>query len=327
MATTLLGQARVVRFLSHAVAAGRLPHALLFLGPQGSGRETAARGLAAGLLCERRGHTEALPFGCGACRACRRIATGTHPDVHVLVSEAESVRRGLGDPDGKRKPSVDIKVDQVRELARVLRLKPYEGGARVAVVVDAHRMNDSAANALLKTLEEPSPDTCIVLTAPQERAVLRTIASRCQRLWFAPLSRDDVERVLVARGATDAAGRAALADGSVTAALALDPTEAHEARARAIDLVARLDTGSIHERMDAAESLGKERVDVDAVLATVERVLAAAVRAAHGHGASDVAIDPGRGHALLEGVAAAREALAMNGAVQLTLEELFLRPS
>src|SRR3954470_2890443 len=100
MADLLVGQDRVVRALTHALEAGRLAHGMLFSGPPGVGREKAARGLAAGLLCEKR----TIPFGCGECRACRRALSGNHPDVHLLMPEAEAVRRGLATPDGKRKP-------------------------------------------------------------------------------------------------------------------------------------------------------------------------------------------------------------------------------
>ena len=318
MPVHLRGQDKVVRFLRSATTSARLPHALLFLGPPGVGRETAARGLAAGLLCERR----VAPFGCGTCRACRRVESGVHPDVHLVVSEAEAARRGLGEPEGKKKASVDIKVDQVRELSRVLRLKAYEGGARVAIVVDAHRMNPSAQNALLKTLEEPAPGTCIVLVAPQARAVLPTIASRCARLTFAPLAEEDVLSILEERGVADARSRARAAGGSVAAAIALDPVEEERARARADELLAALAGGDPMERLDAAEALGKERGDVDVALAAIERALATSIRATIGRASADV--DPARATALLEAVGKARQALKENVAVQLALEELFL---
>ena len=321
----LLGQERVVRFLAHGMGSGRLGHALLFLGPRGVGRETAARGLACGLLCERHAEKALRPFGCGVCRGCRRVHSGSHPDVHVVMSEAEAVDRGVGEPEGKKRPSTEIKVDQVRELARALRMKAYEGGARVAIVLDAHRMNASAANALLKTLEEPASNTCLVLTAPQERSVLRTIASRCQRLFFNPLPVDVIAQILERRGLLDAAERAQRADGSVASALVVDPTDAAGVEAASVALMHTLASGSLNARMEAAEQLGRERRDVDALLSGLERRLGEGLRGAHGIGAADaLPMSVDRGRALLDALATTRQNLAGNAAVQLALEELFL---
>lgn len=329
----LVGQDRVERALGRAMQGKRLAHGLLFSGPAGVGRERAARGLAAGLLCERQraaggGETVAElvhgPWGCGECRACRRTRAGQHPDVHVLMSDAEAVRRGLQQPDGKKRPSADILVDAVRELAVRLRMTSYEGGARVAIVLDAHRMNASAQNALLKTLEEPAPGTWIVLVVPHERTVLSTIASRCLRLAFAPLSSNDVATVLRGLGKDDAEAqeRARRAEGSVARALAVDlsaPDAAGDALLRV------LLEGSASERLDAAESLGKERSDVDVALADLQRLLATTLRR---DAAGDVAPVPWRrARALLEAVHETRLAIAQNASVQLCLEELLLAPT
>jgi DNA polymerase-3 subunit delta' len=237
----LPGQPHVERALAQALAAGRLPHALLFTGASGGGRERAARGLASALFCEVGG----APFGCQSCRGCRRAMAGQHPDLHVLMPEAEAVRRGLAEPDGKRKPSADILVDAVRAAAARLRMAAFEGGARVALVVDAHRMNPSAQNALLKTLEEPGDRTLLVLIAPHVRSVLPTIASRCARLAFAPPPAAPVGE-----------------------APALWP--AFQAPLRA--------------RMEAAEAAGKERGDVDEQLALLARAFSASAREAAASG-------------------------------------------
>ena len=306
MASFLIGQPRVERALTHAFSSGRLAHGLLFAGPAGVGREKAARGVACALVCEQK----LVPFGCGTCRACRRALTGSHPDVHVLMPEAEAVRRGISQPDAKKKPSADILVDAVRELAVRLRMAPYEAGARVALVVDAHRMNTSAQNALLKTLEEPAPSTWIVLLVPHERTVLPTIASRCLRLSFAPLAVDDVAAVLRGQGVADADVRARLSEGSVARALAVDPA----ARDAGGPLLRTLLEGTAAERLDFAEALGKERSDVDAALSELERLLAQAMRGA----------DWRRAASTLERVHAARDAIAHNASVQLCLEELLL---
>lgn len=296
MATTIEGQPRVVSALRRAVSSGRLGHGLLFSGAKGSGREKTAVALAAGLVCELRADPGNVPFGCGACRACRRALSGNHPDVHLVLPEAEAVRRGLAQADARKKPSPDILVDTVRELALRLRRPAFENdangtgesGAKVAILVDAHRMNDSAQNALLKTLEEPSERTWLILVVPHERTVLPTIASRCSRLRFAPP-----------------------ADAGV-------PVASEEADA----LLRVMLEGNAAARMDAAESLGKERSDVLAALAGLEDRLGRAVRTDAAGGMSVVSWR--KAVTLLDRVGAARESLEQNGNVQLTLEEMLL---
>ncbi|MCC7070487.1 MAG: hypothetical protein IT383_04135 [Deltaproteobacteria bacterium] len=325
----LVGQERVTRALASALAGDRLGGGLLFLGDAGVGRERAALGLAGALLCERRGAAEAVPWGCGMCGACRRARAGAHPDLHLLMSEAESVRRGLSQPDGKRRPSPDILVDAVRELAVRLRMAAHQGGYRVAVVLDAHRMNASAQNALLKTLEEPGERTVVVLLAPHERAVLPTIASRCMRLAFAPLAERALREILTARGAPDAGERARRAQGSAARAIALEPADdgAKGSGGGALwDALVGGDGagGTMSERLDAAEALGKERSDVDAALTAFEAQVTRCARASAAGAASP--LPWGHARALLDRVARARGAIAHNASVQLALEELVLAP-
>ena len=322
----LVGQPRVARALANALAGDRLGGGLLFLGDAGVGRERAALGLAAALLCEQ-SDAAALPWGCGACGACRRARAGAHPDLHLVMSESESVRRGLSQPDGKRRPSPDILVDAVRELAVRLRMAAHQGGYRVAIVIDAHRMNANAQNALLKTLEEPGERTVVVLLAPHERAVLPTIASRCMRVAFAPLSERAVREILTARGATDAGERARRAHGSVARALALDPAQEADSAAghgALWDALVGRDGagGTMAERLDAAEALGKERSDVEAALASFEARVAHCARASAAGSSSPLPWHAAR--ALLERVARTRGAIAHNASVQLALEELLL---
>lgn len=319
----LLGHDRIVQALRHARGRGRLGHALLFLGPEGVGRETCARALAAGLLCDA--DTVAPPFGCGECRACRRVMQGGHPDLQWLMPEAEAAARGLLEVDGKRQPSREIRVAQVRDLTRTMRMKPYEGRARVALVLEAHRMNANAANALLKTLEEPGEHSLLILTAPHERAVLPTIASRCQRITFGPLPEAIVRAVLERLGVGDAAERANLANGSVADALRLDPKFVTEATEET-SLLRVLLSGSTGARLDAAEALGKDRGEVDRALVHVQRHLAIELRQLAAASATDLeALGERRRRAeLLRAIEEARGALRNNAQVQLTLESLLL---
>ncbi|MDP2341121.1 MAG: DNA polymerase III subunit delta' [Deltaproteobacteria bacterium] len=307
----VIGQDRAVAALTAAVRTNRLAHGLLFAGPTGVGRETCARALARGLLCEKRGSAdERLPFGCGSCRACRRVEHGTHPDVTVVMSEAEAVSRGMAEPEGKARPSVEIKIDAIRAFAQTLQKRPYEGRNRVAVVVDAHKMNTQAQNALLKGLEEPGPATILILLVPNARAVLPTISSRCLRLTFAPLSPADQQKIQ----ARKAAGGVVVVDPA-----AVPDGEGVERLLASLLLHQRGD--GLLERLETAAALGRDRAEVDALLALTERQLAKDLRARHLEGLPHSDLDE---LPALEGLFHARRDLAMNGAVQLVVERLLL---
>ena len=170
--------------------ASRPPHAILMLGPASVGKTTLATDLAANLLCR----AEPIDRPCGECRACRRVASGGHPDVHRLAPSGAADRIGLGG---------DQRATGVRDLVSALALRPVEGPVRVAIIERAHRLSEDAQHALLKTLEEPPPDTCIVLCADDEDALLETVRSRCARVRLGPAGIRDVEDLLEGRGLAD----------------------------------------------------------------------------------------------------------------------------
>lgn len=297
---------------------------MLFVGPDGVGREKTARMLARGLLCEQRGTpSQVVPFGCGQCRACRRAESGSHPDLHVVMSEAEAVARGIAQAEGKARPSAEIKIDAVRELGQRLLQRPYEGQSSVAIIVDAHRLNEKAQNALLKVLEEPAPTTVLLLLVPGVRAVLPTIASRCLRLMFNPLDEAALATILRQLQVPDAdvrAQRARLGASSVPAVLEGDV--GGDAAAPAVErliagLTLRANNADLGERLQIAEALGRDRLEVEAVLRGAERVLAASLR--QRSGVVSTAFDE---LTALEGIARARADLRGNGAVQLVVERL-----
>lgn len=147
-----------------------MPHALLLAGPEGLGKRLFARRLIQSLLCDQPQEGEA----CGACRGCRLVEAGSHPD---------RIELGLGlRKDGS--PRVDIVVDQIRDLSARLAMRSQFGGWQVACIDPADAMNAAAANALLKTLEEPSENTLLLLIADQPWRLPQTIRSRCQRIDF-----------------------------------------------------------------------------------------------------------------------------------------------
>jgi hypothetical protein len=261
------------------------------------------------------------------------VQAGTHPDVHVVLSEAEAVARGLAEPDGKKaRPSVEIKIDAIRDTCRILPQRPYEGATRVVIVVDAHRMNERAQNALLKGLEEPgAAENILVLLVPGVRTVLPTIASRCQRLQFSPLSQDALRTILRQRGVADADARAARPGVTSVAAALQDPAGEDDVVQRLLGaLVMRQRNEAMADRLQLAADLGRDRGDVGALLSAAETRLAAALRERARRG------DPGGGGTTdtneknldelvaLEGIAAARADLAGNVGVQLAVERLLL---
>lgn len=320
----LIGQERVTTSLRGAMLADRLAHGLIFMGPSSVGRERAARGLARGLLCEERGKDPGVvPFGCGLCRACRRVESGSHPDFHLVMSEAEAVSRGLAQPEGKGRPSAEIKIDAVRELGPRLLRRPHEDRASVAVIVDAHRMNEKAQNALLKVLEEPAPTTTLILVLPGLRSVLPTIGSRCLRLAFSPLGEDALRKILRNLGVADADERAERARHGVSSVQgALDDGDgalAAPVEALMEGLFLKQGHRELGERLRIAEGLGKDRLEVEAIFTAVEKALAASLRERGGDVAGDDVIDEVRA---LDALAQARADLRGNGAVQLVVERL-----
>jgi DNA polymerase-3 subunit delta' len=216
----IIGQHRAVDALRAAVRRGALHHAYLLAGPEGVGKGMVARLLAQAANCEREDGD-----ACGACPSCRKIARGVHPDVLVVERERDMARAGRWEPKGGRTPSRDIVVDQVRELVdRRLSLRRFEGRRRFVLIDPADAMNPQAQNAILKTLEEPPPDTTLVLVSSSADGLLPTVRSRCLRLPFAPLPDAFLVERLAAAGRSPEVARLAttLAAGSLGKALALD---------------------------------------------------------------------------------------------------------
>lgn len=169
----ILGHRAVLERLWGAANNGTLHHAYLFEGPRGVGKHTVAVRLAMAVNCT--GDGDVRP--CGACSTCKRIAAGNHPDI-IEVG-----------PDPERKTPV-IAVEQVREVVRQAGYHRFDARRRVFIVDPAEAMQDAAANALLKTLEEPVPGTGFILIANHASALLPTIVSRCQRVRFSSVEVD-----------------------------------------------------------------------------------------------------------------------------------------
>ena len=184
-----------------AVIEGAAAHAVLIVGPPGVGKATLADDLGAGLLCLAPNPADRP---CRACRGCRLVAAGNHPDLHRLGPEGSGGQVVVGDAG---RPAAR----GVRNLVSELAYLPVEGGHRIAIIEHAERMNEDAQNALLKTLEEPPARTTIVLCADEEDRLLPTVRSRCVRLRMAPLGIAAIEGLLIERAVADAPLAARLA--------------------------------------------------------------------------------------------------------------------
>lgn len=210
----LIGQEDAVQTLRRAVAgeSHAMTHAWLLTGPPGSGRSNAARAFAAALQCER--------GGCGVCSNCRTSLSGAHPDVTLVRTEMLS-----------------IGVDEVRDLVRRAAMSPTMRRHQVIVIEDADRVTERGADALLKSIEEPSPKTVWILCAPTADDVVATIRSRCRQLRLRTPNVAAVTRLLVARDGVEeslAAYAARVAQGHVGRARVLARDETARDRRREV---------------------------------------------------------------------------------------------
>jgi DNA polymerase III subunit delta' len=254
----IVGQDQAHRALLRILKSGRVPQSLLFSGINGVGKRTTAVRLAMACNCIRNAapqrqsdrsssdNPEAFSnYPCGQCGPCLRIVAGKHPDITSVQPEA-----GV------------IKIGEIRNLCRILSMKPFEGHARVAILSDAHLMNPPASNALLKMLEEPPEHTLLILTARQSADLLPTIVSRCQHIRFNPVSRPVLSGTLIQHhgfGTDEASTVAALAEGSFSRALSMKKDTWMSWRGWLINELSRLDSSPFHVILALSEKLSKNR--------------------------------------------------------------------
>jgi DNA polymerase III subunit delta' len=204
---------------------GRLPHALLFCGREGIGKLTFAEALAAALLCERAG---AGGGACGKCASCGWMGQGSHPDFRRLEPEILSESQDPAEGSEKKKPSLEIKIEQIRAIAGFIAMTSHHGGAKVVLIHPAETLNVNAANALLKNLEEPPAGTYFLLVAHRWHQLLPTIRSRCERVMLPAPDLETARRWLAEQRVPDADLALAQAGGAPLAALRFDPAYWHQ---------------------------------------------------------------------------------------------------
>jgi DNA polymerase III subunit delta' len=248
----IIGHERARTALARILRSDRIPHALLLHGPEGVGKGSVARRLAACLLCE----APSEGAGCGACDACRKAAHGNHPDL-ILVTRLTKRGRGRdertdeGDADeadaaeaaaGKGDWRPFIVVAQIREMIEHASYAPREARRRVVLVDPADRMNAESQNALLKTLEEPPGRTVVLLVASRPHLLLTTVRSRCFHVGFGAMAPAALADALASRGMPqdEALARAALSEGRPGSALSLDLLSRTARRDALLDTLERL---------------------------------------------------------------------------------------
>ncbi len=239
----------------------RLPHALLLHGPRGIGKLALAERYAQLILCESPAQGEP----CGRCETCRWYAAGNHPDFRRIEPESLATPSDAGEdvrPQAKgAKPSTEIKVDQIRELADFLNIVSHRA-RRVAIVHPAEEMNPHAANSLLKSLEEPSPSVVFLLVSHRPARLLPTIRSRCVALAVPIPDRETSLRWLSERGVEDAARWLAYAGGAPR--LALEYASGEGALAGILDA---LEAGDF----DALAARATDRAGVEALADALQK--------------------------------------------------------
>lgn len=254
------GHARIIDTLQRAVLSDTVAHAYLFAGPDGVGKELIARTFAAALLCDRR------PSGpCGICSACARAASEKHPDL-ITVWRTKLEKKS---DEWVETVAQFITIDRIREISRIARYSPVEAKQRVVLIREADTMNEPAANALLKTLEEPVSATVFVLITARPHLLLPTILSRCQRVSFGALDRASMAAILTEQRQLEperAELIAAMADGSLSAAFALVDADAIGHRDEWLDRFAALHLSEPDQVLAVAATMAEDKARLTVVL-------------------------------------------------------------
>jgi len=272
----LIGQSVAKKILRQAWAEDRLAQSYLFYGPDGVGKEMAALELAMTLNCE-----SSSDKPCRQCNACRKTAAYIHPDFHYMFPRphpstdsdkrklAEEIAEMLKEKESKPYQAMDfgnrpiaISIDDIRELQERLEFLPYEGKRKAVVMTGVDAMTTEAANAFLKILEEPSPTTNFILTTDRPNALLPTILSRCQKVRFDRLPREEViEELIKGHGQPRRSAEllAELSGNSLGKALQMTDQDLLEERALAIRLLEASVQGKQWEMLEAIDQITKDR--------------------------------------------------------------------
>jgi len=251
----IVGQDAAVALLQRRLAAGRMGHALMFIGPHGVGRRTTALGLAGAILCE---NPQTLPNNgalgelddsfqltdaCGQCNDCKTLQADTHPDFEVIYKELAAFHP---EPEVRNRKMQNLGIDVIKHfLIKGAYLAPSRGKGKVFVVREAELMSAAAQNALLKTLEEPPPGVTIILICRRSEQMLPTTISRCHAVRFGPLPLDFVAAQLAGEDVNESEALfwASFTEGSVGRSLSLARGEMYAIKCEMLDALAALGPG------------------------------------------------------------------------------------
>jgi len=274
--SNLIGNEEVKETLRRLLSAGRLPGSLLLTGEAGVGKKLFALELAKALNCRNRQGVEA----CDECSSCKRINRSTFPPYNDDDEDKERLIWSEHTDVAMARPYKQIiRIPVIRELEREANFRPFEGVARVFIVEDADFMNDSAANSLLKTLEEPEPTTRLILTTTNPTALPATIRSRCQTIQFAPIAAAEIENFLINHkgvGEKDAQLLARTSRGSLGRACQTDVDTYRDRREAMLHVLKTITvTGDRAELLRSAEGLAaaKDRDEYEQLLDVLEALI------------------------------------------------------
>ncbi len=242
MFNKLIGNKQIKTIFERLIKTNRVPHSLLFSGKHGIGKKLFALEIAKSFVCRNLKDYQA----CDECKACIRAAKFNFPkfddrDAHKKVIFSEHSDIGLVIPYRN-----NILVDAIRDLEQESNYRPFEANARIFLINDADKMNDAAANALLKSLEEPPNSTYIFLVTSRPTALLPTILSRCQTIGFAPIKTSEIEKHLLQTEdypTEDARLLAKLSRGSIADALKINLEDYYQQRFKMLDVLRSLSSG------------------------------------------------------------------------------------
>jgi DNA polymerase-3 subunit delta' len=310
----IIGHNRIVSLLNRSLETGKLSHAYLFEGIDGIGMKETALALVEAVFCNGMD-------GCGECPSCRKVGGLRHPDLHLVH------------PDG-----AFIKIDQIRDLQKELSLRPYEARKKACIIEGAERMNPSAANAFLKTLEEPPGEALLILLTSHGDGILPTIRSRCQYLRFPALPTEIIEADLRESGAEPEPSRvaAALAGGDLARARELISGDRLQARKLFLERAAHLSQAEIIPLFATAEEYATDKesaLDLVDLLRLFWRDALLARTGCSGITNSDLlplVMEKAEKHSLeeimerLEAISHIRQAMTRNANPRLSMEVLFM---
>jgi len=239
------GQESALSILRQALTHGRLAHAYLLVGPDGVGKRLTALTLAKAMNCLA---PPEPAEACEGCSSCAKINSSNHADVVIVEPEGDF-----------------IKIDQVRELQKRLRFRPLEGGRRACILDAADRLNEAAANALLKTLEEPPAETHLFLVTARPHHLLPTLLSRCQWVIFKPLAPGHIAQILQSQSSLSSEQAdfySSLSGGSASRALSLGERMDFQKRLAWLQAFGEVFQKSSLEILDLCEKIVKEEEEV-----------------------------------------------------------------